>query len=380
LELNEVIAWRYEIAQEEHSLHPHDEDVQIIKRVHTDITSTRGHVFNHDPYKTEVRESLFVPNQKGAFACENIPKGSIVTWYSGAIYRELENLDEKIELLALDDPKASLYCYDVRTKQNNGKFEWRYCIDGYVPDPVFGGSERCIGTYFNHEYTKPNCKFHIYKFPKATCIFQHRAAIVAVCDIAKDTEFTLNYGHAYHQQLLQSGNLCSYLNPISAPVPTFSPSKEAVKNKIDNNKSSSSGIFSPAAREARALEMIKEMSNSLISGVWTTPCINVTAKNCLFQQSLTCGALCEINWCFSHQYAIVTNVSNDVIQVETSFGKSIEFALPSDCIFPVSSFYHLHNKRRPPPTSEEFILEKNKLVAAIKRGSSKKLKTSANTK
>jgi hypothetical protein len=180
------------------------DEVQLLKlvnrRLTVDLEGLGKITFNHDGAKTKVKKSKFVPGEQGLFAGEGIAKGTIVTWYTGANHTSYRKVAEKLSQGGME-ARSNQYFMDVAKE---GRI--RYYIDGYQPDPVYGGSERCLATYLNHRRHKANTEFVMVDFKRGGR-FQTRVAVRALKNIPKGRELTVDYGEAYHQILVDSGKL-----------------------------------------------------------------------------------------------------------------------------------------------------------------------------
>lgn len=179
-----------------------DSEIAVIKSIQSNLQTVNGEVFNHDVYKTEIRPSTYVTGEDGCFACVGIPAKQIITWYTGKVHLSVAEL--KKHQNNHPDERANLYALEVQKKMAT---KFKYIIDGFVPDPIFGGAERCLATYINHDRLTPNCEFEIVKLAGMTGVLSYRVAIRSLVAIAHDEELRVDYGDSYHSLLIKQGKL-----------------------------------------------------------------------------------------------------------------------------------------------------------------------------
>lgn len=187
---------------------PDDDDVEVIKLVQTTIRTENDVVFNQDGAKTEIRPSELVPGQLGLYSSERILDKTIVTWYTGQVFRKARTVARTMREHAMGDENdvvannPAAYFFDVAVDNRIV-----YYINGFVPDRLFGGDRRCNGTYVNHHQTRANVVSEIVHVKGQNGVGVHRVALRAICDIEKDTELLLDYGERFHKQMQEQGIL-----------------------------------------------------------------------------------------------------------------------------------------------------------------------------
>ena len=153
-----------------------------------------------------MKPSQLVPGEQGLFTQEAIKKGTIVTWYTGKVYRKYKEIGKIMGVTGPDmvPNGEGQYMFDVPSKQGNKIIAY---IDGYQPDPKLGGQERCKGTYINHSRKSPSVEFQIFSVKNLGSYLNRGVAIVATQDIAAKSELLIDYGNAFHRMLVNSGKL-----------------------------------------------------------------------------------------------------------------------------------------------------------------------------
>jgi hypothetical protein len=185
-----------------------ESEISVFKCIQSNLKTLNGEVFNNDIYKTEIRSSTFVAEEDGCFACVDIPSKEIITWYTGTTYLTVAEL--KHNQKNHPDERANLYALEVQRKMDT---KFKYIIDGFVPDPIFGGAERCLATYINHDRVSPNCEFEIMQLTGVTGVLSYRVAIRSTVAICKDEELRIDYGNSYHDLLVKKRKLQLYQSP-----------------------------------------------------------------------------------------------------------------------------------------------------------------------
>ena len=135
--------------------------------------------------------------QLGLFAKKNIPKDTIITWYTGKTY--LSKTDAAKAMKRYSGSEAAVknaYYMDCRSPDDNSLL---YIIDGY--EPAEAQDHTCLGCMINHAQDA-NIVFR--STPNSNALFGVGVTVVTLRDIESGEELMAYYSKAYDKQLMDS--------------------------------------------------------------------------------------------------------------------------------------------------------------------------------